>query len=48
LEEARKSYGEMIKQAMSGNKPEYMKRLMFSNNTNAADPYMNNIGMNKM
>jgi len=35
VEEARKSYGEMIKQAMSGNKLEYMKKLMFSNNMSA-------------
>jgi len=46
VEEARKAYGEMIKMAMSGNKPEYMKKLMFSSNMNAADPDMNTVGMN--
>lgn len=46
VEEARKSYGEMVKQAMAGNKPEYMKKLMFTSNMNAADPDMNTIGMN--
>lgn len=45
VEEARKSYGEMIKQAMSGNKPEYMKKLMFSSNMNAPDSDINTIGM---
>ncbi|MDQ6755492.1 MAG: hypothetical protein M3004_01005 [Bacteroidota bacterium] len=43
--EARNAYGEMIKQAMSGNKPEYMKKLMFSSNMNAPDSDVNTIGM---
>lgn len=43
VEEARKAYGEMIKQAMSGNKPEYMKKLMFSSNMNSPDSDMNTI-----
>ncbi len=43
VEEARKAYGEMVKQAMMGNKPEYMKKLQFSSNMNAADPDMNTI-----
>lgn len=45
VEEARAAYGEMIKQAMSGTKPEYMKKLMFSSNMNAGDPDMNTISM---
>ncbi len=44
VEEARKSYGEMIKQAMSGNKPDYMKKLMFSSNMSAPDSDVNTIG----
>lgn len=45
VEEARKSYGDMIKQAMSGNKPEYMKKLLFSSNMNSPDTDVNTIGM---
>ncbi len=45
VEEARKAYGEMIKQAMAGNKPEYMKKLTFSSNMNAADPDVMTVGM---
>ncbi len=45
VEEARMAYGEMIKQAMSGNKPEYMKKLMFSSNMSAPDSDVNTIGM---
>jgi hypothetical protein len=44
VEEARKAYGEMIKMAMSGNKPEYMKKLIFSSNMSAPDSDMNTIG----
>jgi hypothetical protein len=43
VEQARMAYGEMIKQAMAGNKPEYMKKIMFSSNMNAPDPDMNTI-----
>jgi hypothetical protein len=38
VEEARKSYGEMVMQAKAGNKPEYMKKLMFNAQANAEDP----------
>jgi len=41
--EARKSYGDMIMQAMNGNKPEYMMKLMFSSNMNAPDADINTI-----
>ncbi len=41
--EARKSYGEMIMQAMKGNKPDYMKKLMFTPMMDAADSDMNTI-----
>ncbi len=41
--EARRSYGEMVMQAMAGNKPEYMKKLMFSSNMNAPDPDVSTI-----
>ncbi|MEO6219516.1 MAG: hypothetical protein ABIO81_03745 [Ginsengibacter sp.] len=43
VEEARKAYGEMVKQAMMGNKPEYMMKLQFSSDMNAADPDMNTV-----
>ncbi len=46
VEEARKAYGDMIKQAMSGNKPDYMKKLMFTSDMSAPDSDMNTIGMN--
>ena len=45
VEEARKSYGEMIRQAMSGNKPEYMKKLMFTSQMNSPDSDVSTIGM---
>lgn len=45
VEEARKAYGENIMQAMKGNKGEYMKKLLFTPQTNAADSDMNTIGM---
>jgi hypothetical protein len=38
VEEARKSYGEMVMQAKAGNKPGYMKKLMFNAQANAEDP----------
>jgi len=44
VKEARKSYGNMIMQAMKGNKPEYMKKLLFNSNMNAPDSDMNTIG----
>lgn len=43
VEEARKSYGEMVMQAKAGNKPEYMKKLMFSSNMSAPDSDVNTI-----
>lgn len=43
VDEARKAYGEMIRQAMSGNKPDYMKKLMFSSNMSAPDADMSTI-----
>ncbi len=43
VEEARRSYGDMIKQAMSGNKPDYMMKLMFSADMSAPDSDMNTI-----
>lgn len=45
VEEARQAYGDMIKQAMSGNKPEYMKKLMFTSEMNSPDSDVNTIGM---
>lgn len=36
--EARRSYGEMVMQAKAGNKPAYMKILMFTAQANAEDP----------
>ncbi|MEJ7625446.1 MAG: hypothetical protein WKF35_01175 [Ferruginibacter sp.] len=45
VEEARQSYGEMVSQAMKGNKPEYMKKLMFTPVKSSADADMETLKM---
>ncbi|HZI02355.1 MAG TPA: hypothetical protein VEX63_14490 [Flavisolibacter sp.] len=46
VDEARKSYGEMVMQAKAGNKPDYMKKLMFTAGMNTEDPDKVTTGMN--
>jgi hypothetical protein len=46
VDEARKSYGEMVMQAKAGNKPDYMKKLMFTAGMNTEDPDKVTAGMN--
>ncbi len=47
VKEAREFYGKTIMAAMKGEKPEYTQKLMFSGDTNAADPDMMLEKMNK-
>ena len=47
VEQARKAYGDIIKQKMSGANPEYMTKLAFSSQPNAADPDKNTTGLTK-
>lgn len=47
VEQARKAYGDIIKQKMSGESPEYMGKLTFSSQPNAADPDKNTTGLTK-
>ena len=45
--EARLAYGTIVKQKMHGGNPEYMKKLTFSPQPNAADPDKNTTGLTK-
>lgn len=47
VEEARKSYGNMVKEKMNGGNPDYMQHLTFSSQPNAADPDKNTTGLTK-
>ena len=47
VEEARKAYGDIVKEKMNGGNPEYMQRLSFSAQPNAADPDKNTTGLTK-
>lgn len=47
VEQARKAYGDIIKQKMAGESPEYMMKLTFGSQPNAADPDKNTTGLNK-
>ena len=47
VEQARKAYGDIIKQKMSGASPEYMMKLTFPSQPNAADPDKNTTGLTK-
>ena len=45
--EARKAYADVIKEKMTGANPEYMAKLTFASQNNAADPDKNTTGLNK-
>jgi hypothetical protein len=45
VEEARKAYGDIVREVMQGKKPVYTQKLLFSNDKSAPDPDMKTIGM---
>lgn len=47
VEEARKAYADIIKEKMNGGNPEYLQKLTFASQDNAADPDENTMGMTK-
>lgn len=47
VDEARKMYGDIIKEKMNGGNPEYMNKLTFSIQSNTADPDKNTTGLTK-
>ena len=47
VEQARTAYGDIVKQKMNGGNPEYMQKLTFSPQPNAADPDKNTTGLTK-
>lgn len=47
VDEARKAYGDIIKEKMNGGDPEYMKKLTFEPQKNAGDPDKNTTGLTK-
>ena len=47
VDEARKAYGDIIKEKMKGEDPEYMKKLTFATQDNSADPDKNTTGLTK-
>ena len=47
VEEARKAFGDIVKEKMNGANPEYMQKLTFSTQENTADPDLNTTGLTK-
>ena len=47
VEEARKAYGDIVKEKMNGGNPIYMQKLTFSTQENTADPDINTTGLTK-
>ena len=47
VEEARKAYGDIVKEKMNGGNPLYMQKLTFSTQENTADPDINTTGLTK-
>ena len=47
VEEARKAFGDMLKDKMNGGNPEYMQRLTFSPRSGTGDPDVNTTGLTK-
>jgi hypothetical protein len=47
VEEARKAYGDIVKEKMNGGNPVYMQKLTFSTQENSADPDINTTGLTK-
>ncbi len=47
VEQARKAYGDIVKEKMNGQNPEYMQKLSFTPPGNTADPDKNTTGLTK-
>lgn len=47
VKQARNEYGKIVKEKMNGGNPEYMQKLSFSSQPNAADPDKNTTGLTK-
>jgi hypothetical protein len=47
VDEARKAYGDIVKEKMNGGNPEYMSKLVFSSMSGTADPDINTTGLTK-
>ncbi len=47
VEQARTSYGDLVKEKMNGGNPVYMQKLSFSTELNTADPDKNTTGLTK-
>ena len=47
VEEARKAYGDIVKEKMNGGNPMYMQKLTFETQENSADPDINTTGLTK-
>ncbi len=47
VEQARKAYGEIVKEKMNGANPPYMAKLSFSSDPNSANPDKNTTGLTK-
>ncbi|MDZ4845138.1 MAG: hypothetical protein SH857_06260 [Chitinophagales bacterium] len=47
VDEARKAFGEIVKEKMNGGNPEYMQKLTFPIQGSAGDPDMNTTGLSK-
>ena len=47
VEQARKAYGDIVKDKMKGRNPVYMSKLTFSPKSNTADPDKNTTGLTK-
>jgi len=47
VEQARIAYGDIVKEKMNGENPEYMQKLTFSPQDNSADPDKNTTGLTK-
>ena len=47
VEEARKAYGDIVKEKMNGGNPMYMQKLSFSTQENSADSDINTTGLTK-
>ena len=45
--QARKAYGDMVKEKMNGGNPEYMQKLIFASENNTADADINTTGLTK-
>ena len=47
VDEARKAYGDIVKEKMNGGNPEYMQKLTFATQENTMDPDKNTTGLTK-